>query len=214
MKSKLIPKAPFAGFFSCPCVMVTTGNKKESNIMTLSWVGVVCSSPPLIGIAVRPQRHSYELIRKYKEFVINIPDTSLLKEADICGTIDGKSIDKFAKAGLSKASPVFVKAPLIKECKANFECKAKKRIRLGSHDLFIAEIMLAHIDKSLLNPDGSIDITKIKPFVHCLPDYYSIGEKIGKMGHVCKDKVSYDENKTLRVIEDIQKKGFWIDKNK
>jgi flavin reductase (DIM6/NTAB) family NADH-FMN oxidoreductase RutF len=178
-----IRNKPFTALFPCPVVLVTcvdTGG--EQNIITLAWAGTVCSEPPMVGLGIRPTRHSHKLIENSKEFVVNIPPTKILKETDYCGVTSGKDTKKFSEIGLNPQQADKVKAPLICECPVNIECILKDKISLGAHDLFLGEIVQVHIDQNILDEKGKIDFTKADPFVFNVGEYWSIHKKIGTYG--------------------------------
>ena len=178
-----IRKKPCTALFPCPVVLVTCLDAiGKPNIITLAWAGTVCSEPPMIGLGIRPTRHSHKLIENSKEFVVNIPSTKILKETDYCGVTSGKDADKFSETGLTPEQADKVKAPLIRECPVNMECILKDRIPLGAHDLFLGEIVQVHIDQDILDENGNIDFTKADPFVYNVGEYWSIHKKIGTYG--------------------------------
>ncbi|RJQ31925.1 MAG: flavin reductase family protein [Actinobacteria bacterium] len=169
-----------------PVVMVTAADKdNKPNIITLAWVGTVCSDPPMVSISIRPSRFSNNLIKQSQEFVVNIPDESLLRQTDKCGVISGKDFDKFDEVGLTALDADKVSAPLIKECPINIECKVKRVIELGAHDMFIGEILAVHADKEVVS-GSSVDISKAMPVAYCPHEYWSLKEKIGKYGFSAK----------------------------
>ena len=141
MKESLEPSTTLAPI---PAVMVSCGSMEEANITTIAWTGVLNSEPPLVYVSIRPSRHSYEIIKQTKEFVINIPDGNLVWETDFCGTKSGKDTDKFEMAKLTKEPSKIVKVPCIKECPINLECKLKEIKTLGSHHMFIADVTAIH----------------------------------------------------------------------
>ena len=156
------------------------------NIITLAWAGVVCSEPPMVGIAIRPHRYSHSLIVESGEFVVNMPTEDILQETDLCGVVSGKDVDKFAKTGLTPIPASQVKAPLIKECPVNLECRTTQIISLGTHDLIIGEVLATHIDEELLDESGKIrSILDAKPVVYSplTADYLSVGSVIGSYGY-------------------------------
>ena len=168
-----------------PVVLVTCQDEKERpNIITLAWVGVANSDPPMISIAIRPQRHSYRIIKRTGEFVANLPTTAILKEMDFCGVVSGSKLDKFSTTQLTPMAAEKVKAPLIKECPVNLECRVKQVIPLGSHDLFLGEVVAAHMDIEIQDEKGRIDISRGKLFAFCAgaTEYWSLGERIGRYG--------------------------------
>ena len=178
-----VKKSPWPALFPCPVVLVTSiDSNGKPNIITLAWAGTVCSEPPTVGLGIRPQRYSYRLIEDSGELVVNIPTKDLLKEADYCGVVSGKNVDKFSETGLTPEPAEKVKPPLIKECPVNLECVVKEKIPLGVHHLFLAEIVLVHIDQKILSEKGNIEFTKITPFVYNLREYWSLNKKIGVHG--------------------------------
>ena len=180
MKAK---KNPWAALFPCPVVLVTClGSDGKPNIITLAWAGIVCSDPPTLGLGIRPQRHSYKLIEHSKEYVVNIPTVDILKEADFCGMVSGKNVDKFGQTGLTSVPAEKVKPPVIKECPVNIECILKKKIPIGSHDLFLGEVVSVHIDQDILNEKGKLDFSKLAPFVYNQGEYWSLNQRIGTYG--------------------------------
>jgi flavin reductase (DIM6/NTAB) family NADH-FMN oxidoreductase RutF len=180
-----IQKKPFTALFPCPVVLVTSiAPNGKPNIITLAWAGTVCSEPPMIGLGIRPTRYSHKLIEKSKEFVVNIPTTDILAETDYCGVKSGKDVDKFSKTKLTQEPAAKVKAPIICECPVNIECKLKDIIQLGTHDLFLGEIVNIHIDQDILDEKGNIDFAKASPFVYNQGGYWKIHKKLGEYGTV------------------------------
>lgn len=185
MSKKLIESQTV--LFPLPAVMVSCQRKDEKpNIITLAWVGVVCSEPPMVGISIRKNRFSYGIIKASKEFVINVPTQKLLKATDFCGTKSGKNVDKFSETKLTPIKAEKVKAPLIKECPVNLECVVRQILELGSHDLFLGEIVATHIDSEFLDASGKLDVGKMELFCYCpkAHDYRAVGEALGKYGKI------------------------------
>ena len=146
--------------------------------------GEACSAhPPMVGISIRPTRHTHRLVRETMEFVLNLPSQKWLKETDYCGSISGKETDKFLTVGFTTAEADQVKAPLINECPLNLECKVKQILNLGTHDLFIAEIVAVHADEAVLE-GNDIDVSRLSPISYCpnVKEYWALGEKIGTHG--------------------------------
>jgi len=151
-----------------PAVMVSCALPDgKPNIITVAWVGVACSEPPMISIAIRKTRHSHKIISESGEFVVNIASEDQLKAVDFCGVVSGKEVDKFKEAGLTPMKAKRVNVPLVKECPINLECSVRYTLELGSHDLFIGEILATHMDEEVLDNAGRPDIAKLKPFVYC-----------------------------------------------
>lgn len=177
-----ISKRPSTYLYPVPVVLATCGGE-QPNIITLAWVGTVCSDPPMVGIGVRPERYSHTLIKETGEFVINIPGEDLLEATDRCGHVSGRDVDKFAALGLTPEPASEVKTPLITECPVNMECKVVQRIPLGAHDLFLGEIVAVHVDEAVLDERRRrIDYDKAKPLVLTFADYRGLGEAIGTYG--------------------------------
>jgi flavin reductase (DIM6/NTAB) family NADH-FMN oxidoreductase RutF len=180
---KKVTKRPYAALFPCPVVLLTCVDAiGKANIITLAWVGVACSDPPMLSVGVRPQRYSYKLIEDSGEFVVNIPNRNILKQVDYCGAVSGKDVNKFSKTGLTQQSAAKVRAPLIVECPVNMECIVKQKIPLGVHDLFLAEIVCVHVNKDILDEKGNINFAKVSPFVYNQPVYWNLGRRIGTYG--------------------------------
>ena len=178
-----VSKNPYSALFPCPVVLVTCADSSgKPNIITLAWAGTVCSNPPTVALGIRPKRYSYELIEASSEFVVNIPNRSILKETDFCGVTSGRDVDKFSETGLTSEPAEKVKPPLIQECPINIECIVRKKIPLGSHHLFLGEVVLVHVDENLLNKAGRINFSKAAPFVYNQREYWSLRGRIGTHG--------------------------------
>jgi flavin reductase (DIM6/NTAB) family NADH-FMN oxidoreductase RutF len=163
-----------------PVVLLSVRGKETPNIITLSWAANVCSDPPSIVVGIRPNRHSYDMVKEAGEFVINIPGVNQLEATKFCGTKSGRDHDKFAECNLTPVQGSKVNAPMIAECPINLECKTTKIVPVGSHDLFIAEVLAVHLDDSILNENGRFDAEKGKLFTY-MPlngQYWAIGDKL------------------------------------
>jgi len=170
--------------YPVPVVLVSIFDRKNkrTNAITIAWCGIVASIPPQISISIRPSRYSHKLITREKSFVVNVPSADILKKTDLCGVVSGKDIDKFKLCSFTSAPASKVSASLIRECPVNIECKLKKTVKLGSHDMFIGEVLAVHIDNDILGPDGAIDYAKANPVVFNGGGYWSIGDKLGSYG--------------------------------
>ncbi|MDO8673882.1 MAG: flavin reductase family protein [Dehalococcoidia bacterium] len=175
------PLRPATALFPVPTVMVSCGDEKP-NIITIAWAGILCSDPPTLSVAVRPGRHSHGLISASREYVVNIPSQKLLKIVDYCGVVSGRDVDKFAATGLTPLPASEVKAPLIAECPVNIECKVISVVSLGSHDLFIGQVVAVHADEEVLDALGQIDVGKAQPFAYAHQQYWSLGEHLETHG--------------------------------
>ena len=178
MKESLNPDTILAPI---PAVMVSCGDEEKSNIITIAWTGIINSIPPMVYISVRPTRYSYEIIKNTKEFCINLPDENLVWEADFCGTKSGKEIDKFKVAKLTKEECKHIKCPAIKECPISLECKVKEIKELGSHHMFIAEIVGVNCKEKLVE-NGKIQIAKANLLTYLGQEYYVANKKVANRG--------------------------------
>jgi flavin reductase (DIM6/NTAB) family NADH-FMN oxidoreductase RutF len=181
MRKRLVE--PATVLYPVPAVMVTCGDfAGEKNIITLAWVGTICSVPPMVGISVRPERFSHPMLKAAGEFVVNLPTSGMAKMTDYCGVASGRDGDKFAATGLTPAPASIVRAPLIAECPVNLECQVKEVKPLGSHDLFLAEIVAVQIDEDALNEASRLDLNKAQPLVYGDGKYWALGEYIDSHG--------------------------------
>lgn len=180
-----ITRGPSTVLFPVPAVLVTSRLEgSEPNIITIAWTGIMNSEPPVAYIGVRPVgRHSYRLIKESGEYVINIPSADQAKVVDYCGTVSGKDVNKFKETGLTPLPASQVKAPLIAECPVNLECKVRQVIPLGSHDVFIADVLAVHYNENILDEKGRPDLDKIKPYGYCFNEYRMISDKLGSFGY-------------------------------
>ena len=177
-----------------PPVMVSLGDMEKSNIITVAWCGITNTVPPKTYISVRPSRYSYEILKEKKEFVINLTPSSLAKKADWCGTYTGRKVDKFEKCSFTKEKASKIDAPMIGECPISIECKVTDVIPLGSHDMFLADILAVNVERSLLEGDKlCINRAHLCAFAH--GEYYKLGERIGKFGFSVKKKPNQNKNK-------------------
>ena len=182
MKFELKPQTAFA---PVPVVMVSCGTMENANIISVAWTGIINSEPPLVYVSIRPTRKSYEIIKETGEFVINIPNENLVWQVDFCGTKSGKNIDKFKEAKLKKEKGKLVKAPLIKECPINLECKVKEIKSLGSHDIFIAEIINVNADEEFIE-NGKLNYSKMNLLSYMENRYFVHNKKVADRGTCLK----------------------------
>lgn len=165
-----------------PIVMVTSGDMEQSNVATFAWTGTVNSEPPYVYVSIRKSRYTHELIKKNKEFVLNIPNDKLVVEADYCGTKSGKFFDKFKDMKLKKILAKEVKAPLIEECPINIECKLVDINSYGTHDMFIGEIVCVHADEEYVDRNKEIDYRNTNLLTYAGQQYFSANNFIAKRG--------------------------------
>ncbi|MEI6510188.1 MAG: flavin reductase family protein [bacterium] len=169
---------PYVALVPCPVVLVTVvGKSGRPNIITLAWAANLCSEPPIVGISVRPSRFSYHLLREVTEFVVNIPSTGLKRQVEWCGANSGRGFDKFAATDLTPVPASLVLPPLVGECPLNLECRVLQIIPLGSHDLFLGEVLKVHLDQECCTQAGKLDLLKLKPLAFVPGDrYYGLQE--------------------------------------
>jgi len=169
--------------YPCPVTLVTcTNTKGQDNIITVSWTGVLCSDPPKIGVAIKTDHYSLGFIEESGEFVVNIPGDNLVNASDYSGIVSGRDVDKFRKTGLTREPAQVVHAPLLKECPVSLECVVRERLELGSHKLYVGEVVATHVDDCMMDVKGNIDFAKTAPFVWCDFEYWGIGQKKGRLG--------------------------------
>ena len=165
-----------------PPVLVTCGDMEKANIITIGWTGILNTKPPMTYISVRPSRFSYNIIKEKGEFVINLPPASLVKEVDLCGIKTGGKIDKFKTCNFTMEKSKEVACPTIKECPVSLECKVKDIMELGSHHVFIADIVNVSADDGIIDKDGRLCFDKADLMAYIHGEYFAIGKKIGKFG--------------------------------
>ena len=171
-----------------PPVMVSCGDGENINVFTVAWTGTMCTSPPITYISVRPSRYSYGLIEKSGEFVINLVPRRLAAVCDSCGVVSGRDINKFEKYSLTPQKGVLECAPIIAECPVNIECKVSQKLSLGTHDVFIAEIVRVNVADELIDKKGAIALWKAELIAYAHGSYYTLGSHIGKFGFSVQKK--------------------------
>lgn len=179
-----------------PVVMVScVNNEGKPNIITLAWAGTVNTIPPMVSISIRKQRYSYDLIKEKGEFVINLPTRSLTFAADYCGVKSGKEIDKFKEMKLTPEIASKVEVPLIKECPVNLECVVKQVIELGSHDMFLAEVVATNVEEGLLDEKGKLDLYRADLICYSHGEYYPLGKSLGYFGYSVTKRKNLKRNR-------------------
>lgn len=181
--------------YPIPAVMVSCGSMEESNIITVAWTGIINTNPAMVYISVRPTRYSHSMIKKSGEFVINLTTKDLAYKTDWCGVKSGKDVDKFKEMKLTKEKGKFVKCPLIKEAPVSIECKVKEIKELGSHDMFIAEVLSIDADDKYIDEKGAFDISKCDLIAYANGGYYPLAKKVGKFGFSVMKKKKKKRNK-------------------
>ncbi|MCF8018001.1 MAG: flavin reductase family protein [Vallitaleaceae bacterium] len=190
--------------YPLPAVMVSCGkDEEEHNIITVAWTGTICTNPPMTYISIKPERHSYEIIKRNKAFVINLTTEALLRATDYCGVRSGKNENKIKKMKLNLIQTEEVRAPLIEESPVNILCEVVEIKKLGSHDMFIAKILSVYVDEKLMDGQGKFHLDAAKLFAYSHGVYYSLGEKLGTFGYSVKKKPK-TKSKQLKQKKRIQ----------
>lgn len=173
--------------YPLPVIMVSVADKEgRNNIITIAWAGTICSNPPMVSISVRPERYSYDILKETGEFVINLTTKDLTYATDYCGVKSGRDVDKFKEMGLTALPGKEVKAPLIAESPVNIECKVTQVIPLGSHDMFLAEVIAVHVDEKYMDEKGKFHLDRAEPIAYSHGDYLATGELLGTFGYSVK----------------------------
>ncbi|MBU0479895.1 MAG: flavin reductase family protein [Proteobacteria bacterium] len=173
-----------------PVVLVTCGGSGSfaPNIITIAWTGSVCTDPPMLSVSIRPERHSYEIIKSTGEFVVNVPTRHQAKITDWCGMVSGRNVDKFSESGLTPAPALQVQCPIILECPINIECRTREVLPLGSHTLFVAEVVGVQITAALLDAKGRFQLEKAGLLAYGLGRYFALGPVIDHFGFSIRKK--------------------------
>ena len=174
--------------YPIPAAMVSCGTMEKSNIITVAWTGIINTNPAMVYISVRPERYSHDIIEKSGEFVINLTTNDLAYATDWCGVKSGKDFDKFEKMHLIKEKGSIVKCPMIAEAPVSIECKVKEIKKLGSHDMFIADVLAINADEKYFDKKGAFDISKCNLIAYANGGYYTLGKKVGKFGYSVQKK--------------------------
>lgn len=176
--------------YPLPAVLVSTADQKgHSNILTVAWTGTVCTNPPMAYISVRPERHSYHMIKDSGEFVINLTTKKLVHATDYCGVRSGRDVDKWKECSLTKGTAVSLKyAPVIEESPVNIECRVRTVQELGSHHMFLAEVTAVRADEAYLDEKGRFDLNRTGLIAYSHGEYLDLGKKLGTFGYSVKKK--------------------------
>ena len=171
-----------------PAVLVSCGNKETDNLITIGWTGICATHPPKLYISVRPERYSYEIIKQSGEFCVNLPNTKMVRALDFCGVKSGRDTDKFKQTGLTKSDSFAVECKSVAESPLTLECKVDKIIPLGSHDMFIADIVAVSVDESIIDENGRLMLERAELLAYSHGDYFTLGKKIGDFGFSVRKK--------------------------
>ena len=171
-----------------PPVLVSCGNMEKPNLITIAWAGTINSDPVRVSISVRPERYSHGLITESGEFVINLPTQKILRAVDWCGVKSGRDVDKFKEMGLTAVPGSAVSAPVLAESPVNLECRVFQTIPLGSHDLFLADVVAVDVDEELLDEAGRLRLDKAGLAAYVHGTYYALGKQLGTFGYSVRKK--------------------------
>lgn len=193
--------------FPLPAVMVTCGGENENqNIITVAWTGIVNSEPPMTYISVRKSRHSHSILMKEREFIINLTTRDLTFATDYCGVKSGRDINKFQELKLTPITGTIVKCPMIGESPLNMECRVTQILELGSHDMFLAEIVAVHGNKNLLDENNKFNLEKSGLMAYCHGAYYGLGKELGSFGYsIMKKKTIKRKNREKQLNKSSKK---------
>ena len=176
--------------YPLPAVLVSCGAEPETyNLLTVAWTGTVCTDPPMCYVSIRPERHSYDIIRRTGEFVINLTTRGLARATDWCGVRSGRDYDKFREMGLTPGKALQVAAPIVEEAPVSIECRVRQVLPLGSHDMFLAEVVAVQVDAAYIDSDtGRFCLERACPIVYSHGEYFALGEAIGHFGWSVRKK--------------------------
>lgn len=189
-----------------PVVLITSKNKEgKENVFTVGWIGTVCTKPPMLSISIRPERLSYEYIKETMEFTVNLPSINMTKAVDYCGVRPGRKFDKIKEMNFTMREGSNINVSYIDECPVSIECKVKSIIPLGTHDLFIADVVGSHIDKDLIDEKGKIHFEEADLITYCHGEYFKMDtEALGKFGYsVAKNPIVKEKNKKENTKKEI-----------
>ncbi len=171
-----------------PPALITCGNMEKPNIFTVAWTGTLCTQPPKTYISVRPERYSYELIKESGEFAVNLPTKKLVRAVDYCGVKSGRDTDKLSHMGLHIEKGSSIDCPILQESPVSLECKVFDIVKLGSHDMFMADITAVSVDGRYLDENGRLMLEKAVLIAYSHGDYFTLGEKLGGFGFSVRKK--------------------------
>ncbi len=171
-----------------PPALVTCGTMEQPNVITIAWTGIVCTHPAMTYISVRPTRHSYKLIEETGEFVINLPTSAMAKTVDFCGMKSGAKVDKIAKCSLELAEGSAVSAPVLAQCPVSLECRVTQKQALGSHTMFLAEIVAVQVEERFVDSKGKLNLQQAGLLAYAHGEYFALGRKCGDFGFSVRKK--------------------------
>ncbi len=190
--------------YPLPAIMVSLTDKEgNSNIITLAWAGTICTNPPMLSVSIRPERYSYDIIKETGEFVVNLTTKELTYATDYCGVKSGRDVDKFKEMKLTKLASEKIKAVAIAESPVNIECKVREIMELGSHSLFIADVVNVRVDGKLLDEKGRFNLAKSELIAYSHGRYYELGKELGTFGYSIRKEDKAD-NKVQNTDKEVR----------
>jgi len=171
-----------------PAALVTCGTADSPNVLTIGWTGITCTRPPMTYISVRPERYSHDIIMKSGEFAINLTTSEMCRETDLCGVKSGKDTDKFALCGFHAVPAHEIAVPIIEECPVSLECRVTEHKLLGSHTMFLAEIVGIDADERFIDEKGRLDLAKCGLMAYAHGEYFELGKRLGSFGFSVRKK--------------------------
>lgn len=176
--------------YPVPAVMVSCGSMEEKNIVTVAWTGTVNTNPPMTYISLRPERHSYDIIRQSGEFVINLVTKRLAYACDFCGVKSGRDVDKFQELGLTAEAGNATSCPIIAESPVNIECRVREILPLGSHHMFLAEVVSVSVSDEYMDKSGKFHFNRSQPICYSHGGYFTLGDQVGSFGYSIRKKTT------------------------
>ena len=175
--------------YPLPAVLVTVSDGEgRDNVLTVAWAGTVCTNPPMLSISVRPGRYSYGFLHEKGEFVVNLATEEMCEAVDYCGVVSGRDVDKFARMGLEREDASEVCAPLIVQSPVNIECRVREEIPLGSHVMFLADVLAVHVQEEYLDETQKLHLDQADLIVYSHGEYMGLGKKLGSFGMSVRKK--------------------------
>ena len=186
---------PGAMLSPVPPVLVSCSDGERDNLITVGWTGIICTEPAKTYISLRPERFSYEIISKSREFIINLPSSHLIRSIDFCGVRSGRKLDKFKECRLTKEKATQVACPAVAESPISIECRVTDIIKLGTHDMFMADIIAVNVDERYIDEKGKLRIEQCSLAAYAHGSYFALGKKIGSFGYSVKKKQTKNRKK-------------------
>ena len=179
-----------------PPALVTVGEGESANVLTVAWTGILASTPPRTYVSIRPSRHSYKILKEQGEFVLHLPSAEQAKAVDYAGIFTGAKVNKFEKCGFETVESEAVKPPTIAGCPMALECRVTEVIPMGSHDVFMADILRVTCHETLLDESGKIHMERANLLAYAHGEYYTLGKRVGKFGFSAAKKKKHPPKKT------------------